>query len=94
MRVAKWGNSLAIRLPIEAVKALDLKDGDDITLHVAGKGDFTITKTPDREALIRRLRAFRGTLPEDFTFDRDDANVRLAIDLHPGRPAIALQFTE
>ena len=26
--------------------------------------------------LLQRLRAFRGRLPEDFTFDRDEANAR------------------
>ena len=30
MQVAKWGNSLAIRLPSALVEALNLKAGDDI----------------------------------------------------------------
>jgi antitoxin MazE len=30
MRVAKWGNSLAVRLPDAVVKALKLKSGDEI----------------------------------------------------------------
>jgi predicted RNase H-like HicB family nuclease len=29
-----------------------------------------------REALLKRLRAFRGRLPADFKFDRDEANGR------------------
>ncbi|WP_143749548.1 AbrB/MazE/SpoVT family DNA-binding domain-containing protein, partial [Caballeronia arvi] len=29
MQVAKWGNSLAVRLPASVVDALDLKEGDD-----------------------------------------------------------------
>jgi Antidote-toxin recognition MazE, bacterial antitoxin len=28
MQVAKWGNSLAVRLPATVVEALDLKEGD------------------------------------------------------------------
>jgi antitoxin MazE len=28
------------------------------------------------EELIRRLRTFRGRLPDDFKFDRDEANSR------------------
>jgi antitoxin MazE len=28
------------------------------------------------DELIRRLRAFRGRLPDDFKFDRDEANSR------------------
>lgn len=30
MQVAKWGNSLAVRLRAAVVKALRLKEGDDI----------------------------------------------------------------
>ena len=30
MKVAKWGNSLAVRLPAAVVEALQLQDGDDI----------------------------------------------------------------
>ena len=35
MHVAKWGNSLAIRLPAAVVEALELKDGDQIEIRVA-----------------------------------------------------------
>ena len=34
MQVAKWGNSLAIRLPVAVVEALDLREGDDIEVVV------------------------------------------------------------
>ena len=30
MRIAKWGNSLAIGLPATIVEALDLREGDEI----------------------------------------------------------------
>ena len=36
MKVAKWGNSLAVRLPQAVVEALRLKEGDEIEIHVAG----------------------------------------------------------
>ena len=32
MQVAKWGNSLAVRLPAELVRKLGLKEGDEIAL--------------------------------------------------------------
>ncbi|TIX53549.1 MAG: AbrB/MazE/SpoVT family DNA-binding domain-containing protein, partial [Mesorhizobium sp.] len=35
MQVAKWGNSLAVRLPAVVVEALELKEGDEIEIHVA-----------------------------------------------------------
>jgi antitoxin MazE len=76
MQVAKWGNSLAVRLPAAVVEALRLKEGDDIEIHVAGSRQFEIAKKPGREELLKRLRAFRGRFPADFKFDRDAANVR------------------
>jgi antitoxin MazE len=76
MRVAKWGNSLAVRLPTAVVEALHLKDGDDIELRVLDEREFGVTRKPSREALLERLRAFRGRLPDDFKFDRDEANAR------------------
>jgi antitoxin MazE len=76
MKVCKWGNSLAIRLPAAIVEILDLKVGDDIEVRVAGTGPFDVAQKADREELLRRLRRFRGTLPADFKFDRDEANAR------------------
>ena len=38
MQVAKWGNSLAIRLPAALVEALELRDGDEIEVHIADDG--------------------------------------------------------
>ncbi len=76
MQVAKWGNSLAVRLPSAVVEALKLKEGDDIEIHVADRREFAVSRKPGREEFLKRLRAFRGRLPVDFRFDRDDANAR------------------
>ena len=76
MQVAKWGNSLAVRLPAAVVAALGLKEGDDIELHVAGAREWGVARKPDRAALLKGLRGLRGRLPADFRFDRDEANAR------------------
>jgi antitoxin MazE len=76
MQVSKWGNSLAIRLPSAVVEALELKEGDDIEIRVAGTGTFEVERKPSREEWLQRLRRFRGMLPADFKFDRDEANER------------------
>ena len=76
MQVAKWGNSLAVRLPAAVVEALRLKEGDEIEIHVAGKREFAVARKPSREDFLSRLRAFRGRLPPDFKFDREEANAR------------------
>nr|WP_294550493.1 AbrB/MazE/SpoVT family DNA-binding domain-containing protein [uncultured Rhodopila sp.] len=76
MQVAKWGNSLAIRLPAALVEALELRDGDEIEVHIADAREFAVARKPGREELLKRLRAFRGRLPADFKFDRDEASAR------------------
>jgi antitoxin MazE len=76
MQVAKWGNSLAIRLPASVVRALELREGDDIEILIAAERVFQVRKKPGKEAALERLRQFRGKLPSDFKFDRDDANAR------------------
>lgn len=76
MQVAKWGNSLAVRLPATVVEALNLKPGDKIDIHVAGERSFAVAKSPGARELLARLRKFRGRLPPDFRFDRVAANER------------------
>jgi antitoxin MazE len=76
MQVAKWGNSLAVRLPAAVVEALKLKEGDEIEIHVAGTRTFEVRKRAEARELLARLRKFRGRLPADFKFDRLEANER------------------
>jgi antitoxin MazE len=45
-------------------------------IHVAGAREFAVARRLGREDLLKRLRAVRGRLPEDFKFDRDEADVR------------------
>ena len=76
MQVARWGNSLAVRLPAAVVEALALKEGDEIEIHVADGRAFGVARKPGRAELLKRLRTFRGRLPADFKLDRDEANAR------------------
>lgn len=76
MQIAKWGNSLAVRLPASVVEALQLKEGDDIEIHVEGERSFAVAKSLTAAELLGRLRKLRGRLPADFKFDRFEANER------------------
>ena len=76
MQVAKWGNSLAIRIPAAVAEALGLQAGDEVQIRVEGAREFALRRKPGREDLLKRLRAFRGRLPADFVLDRDEANER------------------
>lgn len=74
MQVSKWGNSLAVRLPAAVIKALGLKEGDQVEIQVAGKRAFQVAKAPGARDLLARLRKYRGRLPATFKFDRLEAN--------------------
>jgi antitoxin MazE len=74
MQVSKWGNSLAVRLPAMVVEALELKEGDDIAIYIAGDRVFELEKKASSQELLARMRKYRGRLPADFKFDRLEAN--------------------
>ncbi|MEE4376330.1 MAG: AbrB/MazE/SpoVT family DNA-binding domain-containing protein [Candidatus Competibacteraceae bacterium] len=76
MQVSKWGNSLAVRIPAAVIEALNLKEGDDIEIQIAGARQFEVSRSPDNQALLARLRKFRGRLPVGFQFDRLEAHER------------------
>jgi antitoxin MazE len=76
MQIAKWGNSLAVRLPSAVVEALDLKAGDQIEIRVAGRREFEIARDRRLEKAIEKIRKLRRPLPPGFKFDRLEANER------------------
>lgn len=76
MQVSRWGNSLAVRLPVAVVEALGLKEGEEIEIHVAGERSLGIARKPGARQLLARLHQYRGRLPADFRFDRLEAQGR------------------
>jgi antitoxin MazE len=76
MRVSKWGNSLAIRIPSAVVEALKLREGTEVVVRVASSRELEIGVDRSREQAIQRLHKFRGQLPAGFIFDREEANAR------------------
>jgi antitoxin MazE len=76
MRVSKWGNTLAIRLPASVVRALALKEGGEVEIQVVSDRAFGIDRDRSRERALASIRASGKTLPSDRKFDRADANAR------------------
>ncbi len=76
MQVGKWGNSLAVRLPAAVVDALQLKEGDEIEIEVAGVRLFRVARDRTREQALERLLALARPMPPGFRFVRDEANER------------------
>lgn len=76
MQVAKWGNSLAVRLPAAVVEALELKEGDQIDIRVSGQREFDVERDRGRQQALERIRATKRRLPAGWVFDREEANAR------------------
>ena len=76
MQVAKWGNSLAVRIPKDVVDALGLKVGDHIDVNAVAPRSFELSRQMSVEEALKGLRKYRGMMPADFKFDREEANAR------------------
>jgi antitoxin MazE len=76
MKVAKWGNSLAVRLPADLASSLSLREGDEVELQTEAPGVLKVSRKKSADELIDELRIYRGRMPKNFKFDRDEANER------------------
>jgi antitoxin MazE len=76
MKIVKWGNSLAVRLPASVVDALDLKNGDHVDIRAAGWRVLDVARKSAPENFLLRLRAFRVGCPPDFKLHRDEGTCR------------------
>lgn len=65
LQLAKWGNSLGVRLPVECTRAAGLREGDTVEAHATQVGEIKLTpaKAFDKAAFIKRLRKLRATMP-------------------------------
>jgi antitoxin MazE len=81
MQVAKWGNSLAVRLPVALVQELGIADGDELELRPVPKKPgnpavATVERQPGKRERLQAARKYRAAWPAAFAFDRDEANAR------------------
>lgn len=76
MQIAKWGNSLAVRLPKKVVEELGLKEGDDIQITPNGKKALTIARDTTRSEALKRLTGTKWEFPAGYKFDREEAHER------------------
>ena len=76
MMVSKWGNSLAVRLPKALVEQLGLAPGDELNVVEASRQQLAVEKVDRRAEFLKQMQQFRWPAPEDYRFDRDEANER------------------
>ncbi len=72
MKISKWGNSLAIRIPAEVVEKLGLTSDDEALVNVTGENSFEVVRDRRRQEAIERLRKLAKPLPPGFKFNRDE----------------------
>ncbi len=65
LQLAKWGNSLAIRLPAECIRATGLRPGDSVEAEITPAGNIMLTpaKPFDKAIFLQRLRKLRQRMP-------------------------------
>jgi len=64
LQVAKWGNSLALRIPSELVRQLGLHEGATVDAHITGDGSLSIRAARwDRKAFAIALKQDHSTMP-------------------------------
>src|SRR5215471_3972185 len=86
MQVSRWGNSLAIRIPNAVVEALQLKEGDDVEVTVAGLRRLSVDRDRKREKALETLRRLARPFPPGWRFDREDASQRRTDEYGSGIP--------
>ena len=77
MQVAKWGNSLAVRIPADVARTLGIKEGDNIDLCALDDDKVAvITERQRRQQALATIRRLARPFPPDYKFDREEANAR------------------
>jgi antitoxin MazE len=76
MRVSKWGDSLAVRLPKAPVEKMALSAGDELNIVDVAERMLVVQKEDRRAAALERLASLNWTLHPNYRFDRDEANER------------------
>ena len=64
LQLAKWGNSLALRIPAEIVRQLGLHDGATVEAQLTVDGSLSIRPAKwDRKAFALELAEARSAMP-------------------------------
>ena len=79
--VGKWGKNLAVRLPLEVVKAAGLRTGERV--EVEARGSDIIIRRPEADAVAEALAAAEEIIRESELHPLDAAEILEMV--HEGR---------
>ena len=65
LQVSRWGNSLAVRLPVACTRATGLKEGDSVEASITPAGAITLApdQTFDKAAFLLRITKLHASMP-------------------------------
>jgi antitoxin MazE len=72
LKFAKWGNSIAVRIPADVVAKLGISPNDEAQIKVTGKFSFEVRRDLKREEAIEAIRKLARPLPAGYKFNRDE----------------------
>jgi antitoxin MazE len=83
LKFAKWGNSIAVRIPADVIARLGISADDDAQIKVTGEYSFEVTRDRRREEAIEAIGKLARPLPPGYKFNRDEIYDR-GMMRHPG----------
>jgi antitoxin MazE len=64
LQIAKWGNSLAVRIPVDYVRQIGVKEGDQLQAHVGTDGALNLRPAKwSRKSFAKELSHTNAALP-------------------------------
>ena len=64
LQIAKWGNSLAVRIPADYLRQIGVKEGDQLQAHVGTDGALNLRPAQwSRKAFAAELARDKKALP-------------------------------
>jgi antitoxin MazE len=72
LKFAKWGNSIAIRVPAEVIAKLGISPDEEAQIRVTGEYSFEVTRDRRRQEAIEAIRKLARPLPPGYKFNRDE----------------------
>lgn len=78
MKVVEWKDKLMVQLPEKLIKSLELKPGDELEIVTADCALLEVARTDSsqRKQAIERIIKRSWQIPDDYVFDRQEANSR------------------
>lgn len=65
LQISRWGNSLAVRLPVECTRAAGLKEGDSVEANITPAGVIILEpeRVFDKSAFLARITKLHASMP-------------------------------